>query len=57
MEITTATSLITTVGFPIVVCGYLLLRQEKTTKEMNVMIMENTIATRELGVLISERLK
>ena len=57
MEIDVITGLITTVGFPIVVCGYLLIRQEKTIKEINETTAANTMATRELTVLISERLK
>jgi len=57
MDIDMITGLITTVGFPIVVCGYLLIRQEKTIKEINETTAANTLATRELTVLISERLK
>jgi len=53
MEINDLTSLITNVGFPIVVCAYLLFRLEKQLSQLSSSITKlNTIISTKLGVVI-----
>lgn len=44
-------------GFPIVVAGYLLLRQEKKTDELAKAIAQNTAATNELREVIERKIR
>lgn len=48
---------ISTVGFPVVICVYSLWIINKTMATLGNVVNENTIATKELIVLIRERLK
>lgn len=57
IEVDTATSLITTVGFPIAVCVFLLYERNKMMQDLKDIVIANTQATNELKVLIGERLK
>lgn len=53
MEINDLMNLITTVGFPIAVCAYLLFRLEKQLIELSSSINKlNTIISTKLGVVI-----
>lgn len=49
--------IISTVGFPIAMCLFLLYERKQTMDELKAIVSSNTSATRELMLLIKERLK
>lgn len=57
MEIELLLSAVTTVGFPIAVCAFLLYERRQNSKELQDVVIANTVATKELSVLIREKLQ
>lgn len=57
MDVEIITGMITTVGFPIAVCCFLLYERKQSMSDLKEIVTQNTAATRELMLLIQERLK
>lgn len=56
MEVELVTGLITSVGFPIAVCIYLLYERNKMMQKLVEIVQENTMATNELKIMIESKL-
>jgi len=56
MEISVITELITSVGFPIAVCVFLLYERNKMMQKLVEIVQTNTEATKELRVMIESKM-